>query len=59
MRAHALLIQEYGDLDTLRQMIETGQVTPVVGQTYTLADVPEAVHHLQDGHARGKIAITI
>jgi NADPH:quinone reductase-like Zn-dependent oxidoreductase len=47
------------DLDTLRQMIETGQVTPVVGRTYPLAGVPEAVHHLQGGHARGKIAITI
>jgi NADPH:quinone reductase-like Zn-dependent oxidoreductase len=47
------------DLDTLRQLIETGQVTPLVGQTYPLAEVPEAIRDLQDGHARGKIAITI
>jgi NADPH:quinone reductase-like Zn-dependent oxidoreductase len=47
------------DLDTLRQLIETGQVTPVIGGTYPLAGVAEAVHHLQAGHARGKIAITI
>jgi NADPH:quinone reductase-like Zn-dependent oxidoreductase len=47
------------DLDTLRQMIETGQVTPVIGTTYPLADLPEAISHLQAGHARGKIAITI
>jgi len=47
------------DLDTLRQLIETGQVTPIIGQTYPLADLPEAIHGLHAGHARGKIAITI
>jgi NADPH:quinone reductase-like Zn-dependent oxidoreductase len=47
------------DLETLRQLIETGQVIPLVGQTYPLADLPEAIHHLDAGHARGKIAITI
>ena len=47
------------DLDTLRQLIETGQVTPLVGNTYPLADLPEAISHLHAGHARGKIAITI
>jgi NADPH:quinone reductase-like Zn-dependent oxidoreductase len=47
------------DLDTLRQLIRTGQVTPLIGRTYPLAGVPEAIRHLQDGHARGKIAITI
>ena len=47
------------DLETLRQLIETGQVTPVIGQTCPLADLPEAIHGLQAGHARGKIAITI
>ena len=47
------------DLDTLRQLIETGQVTPVIGGTYPLADLPEALHHLHAGHARGKLAITI
>jgi NADPH:quinone reductase-like Zn-dependent oxidoreductase len=47
------------DLDTLRELIETGQVTPVVGKTYPLADLPEAIGHLHAGHARGKIAITI
>jgi NADPH:quinone reductase-like Zn-dependent oxidoreductase len=47
------------DLETLSQLIGTGQVTPLIGRTYPLADVPEAIRHLQDGHARGKIAITI
>jgi NADPH:quinone reductase-like Zn-dependent oxidoreductase len=47
------------DLDTLRQLIETGQVTPVIGQTYPLADLPQAIHDLHAGHVRGKIAITV
>jgi len=47
------------DLDTLRQLIDTGQDTPIVGKTYPLADLPEAISQLHAGHARGKIAITI
>jgi NADPH:quinone reductase-like Zn-dependent oxidoreductase len=47
------------DLDTLRQLAESGQVTPVVSQTYPLAEAPEAIRHLHAGHARGKLAITI
>jgi NADPH:quinone reductase-like Zn-dependent oxidoreductase len=47
------------DLDTLRQLTGTGQVTPLIGRAYPLTDVPEAIRDLQDGHARGKIAITI
>jgi NADPH:quinone reductase-like Zn-dependent oxidoreductase len=47
------------DLDTLRQLIETGRVTPLIGKTYPLAELPEAMSHLQAGHARGKIAIAI
>jgi NADPH:quinone reductase-like Zn-dependent oxidoreductase len=47
------------DLDTLRELIETGQVTPIIGNTYPLADLPEAIRTLHAGHARGKIAITI
>ncbi len=47
------------DLEALSQLIETGQVAPIVGQTYPLAEVPDAMRHLEGGHAGGKIAITI
>jgi NADPH:quinone reductase-like Zn-dependent oxidoreductase len=47
------------DLEELRQLTESGQVTPVIGRTYPLADVPDAISHLQAGHARGKLAIII
>jgi NADPH:quinone reductase-like Zn-dependent oxidoreductase len=47
------------DLETLRQHVEAGHVTPTVGRTYTLAQVPEAIRHLESGRAEGKIAITV
>lgn len=51
--------ERYTDLEALRPFIEAGQVAPIIGKTYPLADVPDAMRHLEAGHARGKIAITI
>jgi NADPH:quinone reductase-like Zn-dependent oxidoreductase len=47
------------DLDTLRQLAEAGQLTPVIDRTYPLAGAPQAIRRLHAGHARGKIVITI
>jgi NADPH:quinone reductase-like Zn-dependent oxidoreductase len=47
------------DLEALRQLLDTGQITPVTGQTYPLSDAPAAIRCLADGHAQGKIAITV
>jgi NADPH:quinone reductase-like Zn-dependent oxidoreductase len=47
------------DLDELRRLTEAGQVTPVIDRTFRLAEAPQAIRHLQEGHARGKLAITI
>jgi NADPH:quinone reductase-like Zn-dependent oxidoreductase len=46
-------------LNTLREMIEGGQVTPVVDRTYPLDDVAEAMRYLKTQKARGKVAITV
>ena len=51
--------QRQADLETLRQLIEAGQVTPAVGRIYPLRDAPAAIRNLAEGHARGKTAITI
>ena len=40
-------------------LIEAGKVTPVIGKTFTLSEVPEAVRYLEAGHARGKVIITV
>jgi NADPH:quinone reductase-like Zn-dependent oxidoreductase len=47
------------DLEALRQQIEAGRLTPIVGKTYPLPEVPEAIRHLEGGRAQGKIAITV
>jgi NADPH:quinone reductase-like Zn-dependent oxidoreductase len=47
------------DLEALRQQIEAGHLTPIVGKTYPLPEVPEAIRHLESGRAQGKIAITV
>jgi len=47
------------DLEALRQQIEAGHLTPIVGKAYPLSEVPEAIRHLESGRAQGKIAITV
>jgi NADPH:quinone reductase-like Zn-dependent oxidoreductase len=47
------------DLVVLKELIEAGKVTPVIGRTYPLTDVPEAIRQLEKGHARGKVVITV
>jgi NADPH:quinone reductase-like Zn-dependent oxidoreductase len=51
--------QTKDDLAVLRELLETGKVTPVIDRTYPLTDVAEAMRHLEAGHARGKIVITV
>lgn len=47
------------DLLVLRDLAETGKITSVIDRRYTLREVPEAMRYLGEGHARGKIVITI
>lgn len=47
------------DLIVLRQLLETGRVTPVIDRTYPLNETPEALAYVAEGHARGKVVITI
>jgi NADPH:quinone reductase-like Zn-dependent oxidoreductase len=51
--------QRAGDLERLTGLIEAGTVTPSIGATYSLDEVPDAMRHLEAGKARGKVAITI
>ncbi|MCW1098907.1 NAD(P)-dependent alcohol dehydrogenase [Streptomyces sp. RS2] len=47
------------DLLAVAALVENGQLTPVVGRTFALADAAEAVRHVEEGHARGKTVITV
>jgi NADPH:quinone reductase-like Zn-dependent oxidoreductase len=46
------------DLQVIQELIEAGNVTPVIDRTYSLGDVPDAIRYLEQGHARGKVVIT-
>ena len=47
------------DLHVLKDLIEAGNVTPVIDRTYPLSEASEAMRYLEAGHARGKIVITV
>ena len=47
------------DLVTLAGLIAAGSVTPVIDQTYPLIEAPDAIRYLEEGHAAGKIVITV
>ena len=54
-----LLSPNLDDLLTLKGYLEAGQVVPVVGRTYPLAEAAVAMDLVGTGHARGKVAITV
>jgi NADPH:quinone reductase-like Zn-dependent oxidoreductase len=43
----------------LKRLLEAGKFTPVIDRTYPLSEVPEAIRYLEEGHARGKVVITL
>jgi NADPH:quinone reductase-like Zn-dependent oxidoreductase len=47
------------DLIVLKEFIEAGEVTPVIGNTYPLSEVPDAILQLGEGHGRGKTVIRV
>jgi NADPH:quinone reductase-like Zn-dependent oxidoreductase len=51
--------ENYKDLLVLTELIESGQITPVIDRTYPLSEVPEAIRYLEQGHVRGKVVITL
>ncbi len=47
------------DLTILSDLMQAGKVTPVIDRTYKLSEVPEALRYLEQGHARGKVVISV
>ena len=48
-----------GDLVFLSQLLASGKVVPVIDRRYPLSDAAEALHYLGEGHAQGKVVITV
>ena len=47
------------DLTILHNLMQSGKVTPVLDRSYPLAELPQAIAYLEEGHARGKVVITV
>lgn len=47
------------DLVFMNDLFEAGKVKPVIDRSYSLSEVPEAMRYLEEGHAIGKVVITV
>jgi len=47
------------DLVFLKDLLEAGEVKPVIDRRYQLSEVPQALRYLEEGHAKGKVVITV
>lgn len=59
-RLTALIAREnVADLERLSGLIESGAVTPVIDRAYPLAEAADAIRYLDQGHAAGKVVVTV
>jgi NADPH:quinone reductase-like Zn-dependent oxidoreductase len=59
-RLRGMLAKEgAADLEALSELIESRAVTPVIDRAYPLADAPDAIRYLAEGHAAGKVVVTV
>ena len=47
------------DLAFIKELLDAGKVAPVIDRRYPLSEVAEAIRYLEEGHARGKVVITV
>jgi NADPH:quinone reductase-like Zn-dependent oxidoreductase len=47
------------DMEVLRELLETGKVTPVIDRRYELSEIADALRYIGEGHAQGKVVITV
>jgi len=49
----------HADMVALKELVDAGKLTPVIDRTYPLSETAAAVRYLEQGHARGKVVITV
>jgi NADPH:quinone reductase-like Zn-dependent oxidoreductase len=47
------------DLIFIKELLERGEVAPVIDRCYSLNELPEALRYLGEGHTRGKVVISV
>jgi NADPH:quinone reductase-like Zn-dependent oxidoreductase len=47
------------DLVVIKELLETGKLVPVIDKRYRLSETAEAIRYLAEGHAKGKVVITM
>jgi NADPH:quinone reductase-like Zn-dependent oxidoreductase len=47
------------DLTFLAGLMETGKMKPVIDRTYKMSELADAIRYLEEGHARGKVVLTV
>jgi NADPH:quinone reductase-like Zn-dependent oxidoreductase len=47
------------DMTVLGDLMQSGKMTPVIDRTYKLNETPDALRYLEQGHARGKVVVTV
>jgi NADPH:quinone reductase-like Zn-dependent oxidoreductase len=51
--------ENHEDLIVLSELVEAGKVAPVIDRTFSLSETPKAIQYLIEGHARGKVVVTV
>ena len=47
------------DLEFMKKLLENGKIVPAVERTYCLNETPQAISHVEQGHTRGKVVVTV
>jgi NADPH:quinone reductase-like Zn-dependent oxidoreductase len=47
------------DLVFMKELMEAGKVVPVIDREYSLPEIPQAIRHVEEGHTRGKVVVSI
>ncbi len=51
--------EKHEDLVTLAELLSSGAITPAIDRTFSLAETPDAIRHLEAGRAAGKVVVTV
>jgi NADPH:quinone reductase-like Zn-dependent oxidoreductase len=51
--------RSHEDLVYVKNLLESGEVTPIIDRTYALSETAQAISYVEEGHAQGKVVISV